>query len=109
MLLLPCASEVFPAVPTPLPEILSLTFQRIRHESDPGSTRIPDRLVSDPAGTACVLRVNVADNMMKFFQLARVAGNAGFVQGVVFGDVLLTAAGMVADIHTIRCIVPVYP
>ena len=53
MLLLPCASEVFPAVPTPLPEILSLTFQRIRHESDPGSTRIPDRLVSDPAGTAC--------------------------------------------------------
>ena len=39
-----------------------------------------------------VLRVNVADNMMKFFQLARVAGNAGFVQGVVFGDVL-TAAG----------------
>ena len=46
-----------------------------------------------------VLRVNVADNMMKFLQLARVAGNAGFVQGVVFGDVLLTAAGMVADIQ----------
>ena len=54
-----------------------------------------------------VLRVNVADNMMKFFQLARVAGNAGFVQGVVFGDVLLP--GWWRIYSTIRCIVPVYP